>query len=62
MDIVDFCIQWEQGDFIVNNEKELKEIIEYCKTLSQSQGKYKRLLDLLTTYQAQGAIKYPFTI
>ena len=62
MDIVDFCIQWEQGDLIVNNENELNQILDYCQTLAQSQGKYQRLYDNLKTFQAQGVIKYPFTI
>lgn len=62
MDIVDFIMEWEQGDFVINDKQTLLQVIDYAKTLAQSQGKYQRLLNDLTALNADDKTLYPIVI
>lgn len=62
MDIVDFILQWEQGDFVINDKQTLLQVIDFAKTLAQSQGKYTRLLNDLTALNADDETIYPIVI
>ena len=62
MDIVEFIIEWEQGDFIINDKKTLLQVIDFAKTLAQSQGKYTRLLNCLMALDADNENIYPIVI
>ena len=62
MDIVDFVMEWEQGDFVINDKQTLLQVIDFIKTLAQSQGKYQRLLNDLTALNPDDETLYPIVI
>lgn len=62
MDIVDFIMEWEQGGFIINDKQTLLKVIDFAKTLKQSQGKYERLFNDLMALDADNATIYPIII
>lgn len=61
MDIVDFILQYEQGDFVINDKQTLLKVIDFAKTLAK-QGKYSGLLNDLMALDADNANIYPIVI
>ena len=62
MDIVDFVMEWEQGDFVINDKQTLLQVIDFIETLSKSQGKYQRLLSELINLPFDDDSIYPIII
>ena len=62
MDIVDFIISYEADGYTVKDEKDLLQVIDFCQTLAQSQGKYGRLVNELQALLNDKGTVYPFVI
>ena len=62
MDIVDFIMQYEADGYTVKDEKDLLQVIDFCQTLAQSQGKYGRLVNELQALLNDKGTVYPFVI
>ena len=62
MDIVDFIMQYEADGYTVKNKDDLLQVIDFCQTLAQSQGKYGRLVNELQALLNDKGTIYPFVI
>ena len=62
MDIVDFLMEYEQGDFVINDKQTLLQVIDFIKTLAQSKGNYQRLLNDLIVLPFDDDSIYPIVI